>query len=159
MDNLENLTDMGLLREYADRRCESAFAVLVSRYVNLVYSAALRKAGNPSAAEEITQAVFVILAKKAGRIPKQTILSGWLYQTARFTAASFLKSEARRARREQEAYMQTDLRSTSDETWQRLAPLLEDAMGQLDERERAAVVLRFFEGEEFCRSGCRGRRQ
>ncbi len=146
---MDNLTDMGLLREYADRRCESAFAVLVSRYVNLVYSAALRKAVNPSAAEEITQAVFVILAKKAGRIPKQTILSGWLYQTARFTAASFLKSEARRARREQEAYMQTDLRSASDETWQRLAPLLEDAMGQLDERERAAVVLRFFEEKSF----------
>jgi RNA polymerase sigma factor (sigma-70 family) len=147
---MDDATDMDLLRRYADRNSDTAFAALVSRHVNLVYSAALRKTGNPDAASEITQAVFVILAQKAGRIPDKTVLPGWLYQTARLTASSFLKSEARRARREQEAYMQTELRTASpDETWEQLAPLLEDAMGQLREKERAAVVPRFFGDKSF----------
>ena len=141
---------MDLLREYADRHSESAFAALVSRHVNLVYAAALRKTGSPDAAEEITQGVFIILAQKAGRIAPKTILPGWLYQTARLTACSFLKSEARRARREQEAYMQTEPGTTAlDETWTQLAPLLEDAMGQLGEKERDMVVLRFFGNKSF----------
>jgi RNA polymerase sigma factor (sigma-70 family) len=94
--------------------------------------------------------VFIILAQKAGRIAPKTILSGWLYQTARLTACSFLKSEARRARREQEAYMQTEPGTTAlDETWTQLAPLLEDAMGQLGEKERDMVVLRFFGNKSF----------
>jgi uncharacterized protein (TIGR03435 family) len=147
---MDDSTDMGLLRQYAERNSDTAFAALVSRHVNLVFSAALRKTGNPAAAEEITQAVFVILAQKAGRISAKTILPGWLYQTARLTAASFLKSEGRRARREQEAYMQTELPpALSDETWRQLAPLLEDAMGHLDDKERSAVLLRFFDGKSF----------
>ncbi len=147
---MEDQTDMDLLRQYAGRNSDTAFAALVSRHVNLVYSAALRKTGNPDAAEEITQAVFVILAQKAGRIPDRTILPGWLYQTARLTALSFLKSEIRRARREQEAFMQTELNHAApDETWAQLAPLLDDAMGDLNEKERAAVVLRFFGGKSF----------
>src|SRR5579862_1452258 len=147
---MHDATDMELLREYADRNSEAAFATLVSRHVNLVYSVALRKTGNPHAAEEITQAAFIILAQKAGRISEKTILPGWLYQTARLTAANFLKREIRRARREQEAYMQTELHTTApDETWDQLAPLLEDAMGQLGEKDRAAVVLRFFGDKSF----------
>ena len=66
----------------------------------MVYSVALRKTGNPQAAEEVTQAVFIILAKKARALSKKTVLSGWLYQTARLTAANFLRAEIRRARRE-----------------------------------------------------------
>ncbi len=147
---MDDMTDMDLLRQYADRQSESAFAGLVSRHMNLVYSAAFRKTGNSQAAEEITQAVFVILAEKAGRIPAKAILPGWLYQTARLTAASYLKSEARRIRREQETYMQSELDTTApDETWKQLAPLLEDAMGQLGENERAAVLLRFFGDKSF----------
>ncbi len=147
---MHDATDMDLLRQYADGNSQTAFAALVSRHVNLVYSAALRKTGNPHAAEEITQVVFIILAQKAGRIPRQTILPGWLYQTARLTAASYLKRETRRARREQEAYMQTELHTTApDESWQQLAPLLDDAMGQLSEPDRAAIVLRFFGGKSF----------
>ncbi|MGZ5517827.1 MAG: RNA polymerase sigma factor, partial [Limisphaerales bacterium] len=129
---------------------DAAFAVLVSRHVNLVYSAALRKTGNFAVAEEITQAVFVILAQKAAVISPKTILSGWLYQTARFSAASFLKSEARRVRREQEAFMQNELHATADDkVWEQLKPLLEDAMGNLGDKDRAAVVLRFFGGKSF----------
>lgn len=147
---MHDATDMDLLRQYADQNSESAFEILVSRHVNLVYSAALRKTGNPHAAEDITQAVFVILAQKAGRIPVKTILPGWLYQTARLTASSFLRGEIRRVRREQEAYMQTEPHTAApDETWEQLAPLLEDAMGQLGDKDRAAVVLRFFGGKSF----------
>src|SRR5579872_2043351 len=127
---MDTVSDMDLLRQYADGTSDAAFGTLVSRYVNLVYSAALRNTGSTDAAEEITQAVFVILARKAHQISDKTILQGWLYQTTRLTAASFLKSEARRRRREQEAYMQSETHNAGhEETWNQLAPLLEDAMG------------------------------
>jgi RNA polymerase sigma factor (sigma-70 family) len=141
---------MELLRGYADRNSDGAFAALVSRHVSLVYSAALRKTGDPGVAEEITQAVFILLARKARQIPRRTILPGWLYQATRLTAANFLKSEARRARREQEAYMRTELEAAvPDEAWEQLKPQLEEAMGHLGEKERAALVLRFFGGKSF----------
>ena len=147
---MHDTTDMDLLRQYADGNSDAAFAALVSRHVDLVFSAALRKTGNLHAAEEITQAVFIILAQKAGRIVDKTILPGWLYQTARLTASSFLRRETRRVRREQEAFMQTEPQTAApDETWEQLAPLLEDAMGQLGDQDRAAVVLRFFGGKSF----------
>ena len=75
---MPEMDDIALLRQYAEDNSESAFATLVTRHVNLVYSTALRNAGNPHAAEEITQAVFIILAKKARNLSKPTILSGWL---------------------------------------------------------------------------------
>jgi RNA polymerase sigma factor (sigma-70 family) len=147
---MHDATDMDLLRQYAGGNSDAAFAALVSRHVDLVFSAALRKAGDPHAAEEITQAVFIILAQKAGRIVDKTILPGWLYQTARLTASSFLRRETRRIRREQEVFMQTASHAVAlDETWEQLAPLLEDAMGQLGDKDRAAVVLRFFGGKSF----------
>jgi uncharacterized protein (TIGR03435 family) len=146
---MQEMADMELLRQYARDNSEAAFATLVNRYVNLVYSAALRKTDNPGAAEEITQAVFVILAKKAGRLSPRTILSGWLYQTARFTAASFLRTEIRRARREQEAYVQSLSDQTEPAAGLEIMPLLEDAMGRLGEKDRNAIVLRFFEGKSF----------
>src|SRR5208283_3758141 len=101
--------DIALLKQYADENSESAFTELVTRYVNLVYSAALRSVGNAQSAEEITQAVFIILARKANQLPRHAVLSGWLYQTARLTAANYLRGEIRRQNREQEAYMQSIL--------------------------------------------------
>ena len=106
---MQELDDTALLREYVERNSEEAFAALVTRHVNKVYSVALRLTGNPHSAEEITQAVFVILAKKSRQLGKRVILSGWLYQTARLTAMTFIRGGIRRARREQEAYMQTAL--------------------------------------------------
>src|SRR5690348_16166092 len=96
------MDDHELLTEYARTESESAFNTIVSRHVNLVYSAALRFTNNSHHAEEITQAVFVILARKANSIGRSVVLSGWLYQTARLTSANFIKSEIRRKRREQE---------------------------------------------------------
>src|SRR5665213_1039282 len=102
---MQEARDTELLRQYVRQNSEEAFAALVTRYVNMVYSAALRKTGNPAAAEEITQAVFIILAKKADELSRHDALTGWLYQTTRLTAGNFLRAEIRRARREQEAYM------------------------------------------------------
>jgi uncharacterized protein (TIGR03435 family) len=143
--------DITLLREYAEHQSETAFAALVAKYVNLVYSTALRSAGNAQAAEEISQAVFIILARKANTLSAKTVLSGWLYQTARLTAANFLRGEIRRQRREQETYMQSLLNesSTDAEAWRQIAPLLDEAMGRLNDRDRSAIVLRFFENKSL----------
>jgi RNA polymerase sigma factor (sigma-70 family) len=132
---------------------ESAFAALVERYVHLVYSTALRQTGNPSQAEEITQAVFIILAQKAKSLGPRTILSGWLYQTARLAAANFLRSEIRRQKREQEAYMESLLNEPTPNLWQQIAPLLDDAMGHLSEKDRNVVVLRFFQNQSAAEIG------
>src|ERR1022692_1122087 len=102
---MPEVDDHDLLARYARENSEAAFAALVERHVNLVYSVAWRGVGNAHAAEEITQAVFIILAQKAGSIAGKTVLSGWLHQTARLTAANFLRGEIRRHKREQEAYM------------------------------------------------------
>lgn len=125
--------DMDLVREFAANGSEAAFATLVGRHVNLVYSAALRRLGNPHEAEEVAQAVFIILAKKAGSLRRGTILSGWLYQTAQFTAANFQRAALRRQHREQEAYMQFSDQSEPDVSWHRLSPLLEEALARLGE--------------------------
>src|SRR3984957_527385 len=109
---MQELDDIALLRQYTEQNSEEAFAALVTRHINKVYSVALRHTRNPHQAEEITQAVFVILAKKASGLSKRVILSGWLYQTARLASVTFLRSEIRRARREQEAHMQNILDET-----------------------------------------------
>lgn len=137
--------DMELLRNYDQRGSEEAFAELVRRHINLVYSAALRHVGTAAHAEEITQAVFIVLARKAGTLRPNTILEGWLYETTRLTALSFLRGERRRQFREQEAYMQSTLTEGDDAAvWNQLAPLLDEAVSRLGKRDRDAVVLRFF---------------
>lgn len=141
------LNDHELLGEFARNGSEAAFGELVRRHVNLVYSAALRFTGNPQEAEEISQAVFIILARKAGSLRRGTILGGWLYQTARLTAANFVRVEIRRQRREQEAYMQSTMNESDSATWEQIAPLLDEAMGGLGETDRAAIVLRYFENK------------
>ena len=144
--------DLTLLREYARRNSEEAFAALVSRHVNLVYSVALRQVRDPHLAEEITQAVFIILARKAASLGPKTIVSGWLCRTARYASANALTIQRRRQRREQEAHMQSILNEAVNEpaeTWNQIAPLLDGAMGQLGQKDHDAVVLRFFEGRNF----------
>lgn len=141
--------DMQLLAQYAAAQSEDAFATLVSRYVNLVYSAALRQVGNRHEAEEITQAVFLVLARKARSLRPGTVLSGWLYQTARLTAANALRREIRRQHREQEAYMQSTLNEPEPDHWGQIAPLLEQAMSGLNDADRNAIVLRYFENKQL----------
>ncbi|HUJ11763.1 MAG TPA: TIGR03435 family protein [Verrucomicrobiae bacterium] len=149
--------DLTLLREYARRHSEEAFATLVSRYVNLVYSVALRQVRDPQLAQEITQAAFIILARKADSFGPKTILSGWLCRTARYASLNAQTIQRRRQRREEQAHMQnslTDGRNASspsmqEETWVQIAPLLDAAMEKLSRNEHDALVLRFFENRSF----------
>jgi RNA polymerase sigma factor (sigma-70 family) len=141
--------DIDLLREFSAGNSEEAFATLVRRHINLVYSVARRRLNNPHAAEEVTQAVFIILAAKAGSLRPGTILSGWLYQAAQFTSANFERAAARRQAREQEACMQFVQESEGESPWRQLSPLLEEAMTRLGRNERDAVVLRFFENRSI----------
>src|SRR5271154_1315391 len=141
--------DMALVRDYVASQSERAFETLVERHVNLVYSAAVRQVRDPHLAEEITQAVFIILARKANSLGSKTILPSWLHRTAGFAASDALKIQRRRAQREQEAYMQSTLNESENEAWRQIAPLLDTAIAQLGETDHNAIVLRFFEGRNF----------
>jgi RNA polymerase sigma factor (sigma-70 family) len=144
--------DLELLRDYADRHSEAAFTTLVERHAGLVFSAALRQVRDRQLAEEVTQAVFIVLARKALAIRRGTSLAGWLYRTARFAASDALKSQYRRQQREQEAaHMQTDV--TDDPNWEEVAPLMDEAMAKLREKDRTAVLLRFFENRSLAEVG------
>jgi RNA polymerase sigma factor (sigma-70 family) len=138
--------DMDLTRAYADHSSEPAFAELVQRHINLVYSVALRQTRHAQDAQDVTQAVFILLARKAASLRQRPTLTGWLYETTRFTCRQLVRTRVRRQAREQEACMQSTV-NEADDVWQQLAPLLEDGMNRLSEKERALLALRFFENK------------
>jgi RNA polymerase sigma factor (sigma-70 family) len=144
--------DNQLLESYARQGSERAFRELVERHVNLVYSAALREsAGNAPQAEDITQAVFTELARSAAKLLRHPSLSGWLYTCVRHMTANVRRAENRRQRREQEAFTMNEMLSAepADKLWQQVRPVLDDVMHELNEQDRAAVVMRFFEGRSL----------
>jgi len=148
------MDDMALLRDYAANNSETAFEELVSRRVSFVYSAALRQVRDPQLAGEITQAVFIILAQKAGRISEKTILTGWFFRTTRFAALAQIRAEVKRRRRELEVKMQSEFQSpAADEIWNQMSPLLDEALATLGEKDRQAVLLRFFENKSLAQVG------
>lgn len=138
--------DMDLVREFARGGSETAFAQLVRRHLDLVYSVALRFTGNRADSEDVVQAVFIILAQKAAGLRERTVLTGWLYETTRFTAMRAVRSRVRRHAREQEAAMESTLNEAdTDAVWCQFAPHLEAAMARLSAADRTLVALRYYE--------------
>ena len=154
MNGMTDVPDGRLLELFARNGSEEAFAALVQRHIGLVHSVALRHMAQPQQAEDISQAVFIILARKAGSLGRRTVLPGWLYHTARLTAANWQRAEARRLRREQEAFMQSTIEeSPADTLWRELSPQLDEAMAGLGAAERDALVLRYFQNKSMAEVG------
>lgn len=149
------MDDARLLREYVINNSEAAFEALVSRYLHFVHSAAMRQVRDPQMAEEVAQVVFIILAKKAGRINDRTILSGWLFKTTRFVALTQTRAATRRRQYEQKLHMQSEDRfNTPDQPiWEQISPLLDEALAKLGEKDRQAVLLRFFQNKSLAEVG------
>jgi RNA polymerase sigma factor (sigma-70 family) len=141
-------TDAELLRRYEREHAEEAFAEIVRRYLNLVYAAALRQVRSPQLAEEVAQSAFTELARNSGRLAPDTVLAAWLYQVTRRRALDLVRREARRQLREQIATEMNAANATTDD-WRQIEPLLDEAMHALDETERAAVLLRYFENKSL----------
>ncbi len=135
---------------YAEHRTESAFAELVRRHLDFVHSAALRMVCDPHLAEDVTQSVFVALAKNAARLTERTNLCGWLHQTAQNIAAQTVRTIERRRAREQAAATMNQLLSTESNTsWEQIAPHLDAALGELDEPDRDALFFRYFKNYDL----------
>lgn len=152
------IDDLALLRRYLEDRSEASFAELVQRHLNLVYFAALRQVdGDAALAEEVTQSVFADLARKAAELVRRSTITGWLYTSTRFAALKARRAEQRRQVREEKAHIMDEL-TRDDATaasveWEQLRPVIDDALHALDERDREAVLLRFFEGRPFAEVG------
>ncbi|MGA2748639.1 MAG: sigma-70 family RNA polymerase sigma factor [Verrucomicrobiota bacterium] len=145
--------DQELLGDYRIRRSETAFAELVRRYVDLVYSTALRAAGDSETAKDVSQAVFIEFARKADSIRAGAALPGWLYRVACCQAKNAIRTEHRRRRREEEALNMADLNESDSGSWEQIAPLLDEAMQELDKTDQDAVIWRFFQDRSFRQIG------
>jgi len=142
--------DAQLLRRYATVRSEAAFAELIQRHVDLVYSAALRLVnGDIHGAQDVTQQVFSELARQAKTLARHPALVGWLYTTTRQMAWRTIRSDQRRAAREQMAHTMNELlrQPAAEPDWEHLRPVLDDAMHELNHADRVAVLLRFFKNK------------
>src|SRR5579862_3741747 len=139
-----------LLKDFADGGSETAFRELVSRYTNLVYSVAIRFVdGDIQLAQEVTQTVFIDLARLAKNIREEVPLGAWLHRHACYVSSNLLRAERRRRSRERQAVEMEKLRHSSDSAFGLVAPLLDQAINQLNEGDRKAIVLRFFERASF----------
>jgi RNA polymerase sigma factor (sigma-70 family) len=152
-------TDSELLRQFAKTNSHDVFAGLVKRHVNLVYSAALRQAnGDEHLAKDISQTVFTDLARKANSLSRRENLNGWLYSATHFAAAKIIRGENRRRDRE-EKFMRESISETSatapDADWEKIRPALDDAMHELKEADRDAILFRYFENFSFAEVGAR----
>ena len=139
-----------LLAQYSGTGSESAFRELVSRYIDLVYSTAFRVVGGDAqSAQDVAQTVFVALANKAGSLPQDVMLGGWLHQHTRFVAGKLMRTERRRQLRERQAAEMNAIEDHSEGNLAQVAPVLDDAIGQLEAEDRTAILLRFFERKDF----------
>ena len=151
------MDDYGLLRQYVQDRSQEAFASLVQRYVGLVYSSALRQTRDPHQAEDVTQAVFISLARKAHQINANVVLSSWLLTAVRYQTLRDRRSRFRRRYHEHRAGQMVkamDEQMTQQE-WEQIAPQLDAAIADLGQKSRDALLLRYFEGQSMAEVGGR----
>jgi RNA polymerase sigma factor (sigma-70 family) len=139
-----------LLAEYARNGSDAAFRELVTRYVDLVYSTALRLVeGDTHRAEDVAQTVFVDLARLARTLSHEVMPGGWLHRHTCFVAANTMRGERRRQSRERQAVEMNVLQTNSRADLSQIAPLLDEAINELGEADRTAILLRFFEQHDF----------
>src|SRR5438067_8629486 len=135
-----------LLADYVANRSEPAFRELVSRYIDLVYSAAVRLVdGDTHLAEDVAQTVFMDLARQARTLSKSVMLGGWLHRHTCFVAAKIMRGNRRRQYRERQAVEMNAQRDHLAAHLSQIAPLLDEAINQLGAQDRAAILLRFYE--------------
>lgn len=150
---MPNKSDAQLLREYAADGREPAFGEIVARHTDLVYSAALRQSGAPEAAREIAQSVFIDLARKARTLAKEldehASLAGWLYRGTRYAVLNSLRDERRRQARDKIVMEQFNPAPAAEDDWACVAPVLDEAMSELGDADREAVLLRYFQNQDF----------
>jgi RNA polymerase sigma factor (sigma-70 family) len=146
------MNDVELLRRYRDTGSEEAFRELVHRHLAMVYSVALRQVRNADWADEAAHAVFIALARKASSLSDRTVLVGWLYRATRYAAAKILRDEQRRSRQEEEAATVNLNNRSSDQdaiSWEKLSPLVLEALDSLGRKDRDAILMRFIENRTF----------
>jgi len=150
------ILDCDLLRRYAETQSEDAFAELVRRHVNLVYSAAMRQVnGDSHLAQDVAQTVFAELARKAATLSGRQLLTGWLYTCTHFTAAKAVRKESRRRTHEQEAHAMHELchSPTPEIDWENIRPVLDQVMHKLKESDRDVILMRYFENRQLADIG------
>src|ERR1044071_8773838 len=145
--------DLELLREYAEGGCEKAFREIVNRHADVVYASALRQAGSPELAEDITPSVFSDLARKALLLSRKlngdVAVLGWLFRSTRFVALNQLRDNRRRQARERHAMQQLDCSTETASEWEAMQPVLDELIAQLSDDDREALLLRFFKKHDF----------
>jgi RNA polymerase sigma factor (sigma-70 family) len=148
------MDDARLLLDYVATGSQSAFAQIVRRHVDLVYATALRHVRDAQLAQDIAQAVFLLLARKARSLRHETVLAAWLLQATRYASLDAVKLRDRRQRHEMEAAQvnsAADRETSADTSAQRaeLLGMLDTALARLSEGDRRVLVLRFYEKRSF----------
>src|SRR6266498_2943845 len=150
-------SDIELLRDYVNDGAEANFSTLVARRIDFVYACALRQVGGDAhLAEEVAQSVFLDLARKARGLAQRPSITGWLYTSTRFAAAKARRTRWRRENRETQAHDMeaiTTMHSRQEIEWDELRPVIDEAMHELHERDREAILQRYFEGRPFAEVG------
>ena len=153
MGEMQEQPDAQLLRDYAEHGCEPAFREIVTRHTDLVYSAALRCVNSSDLACDVAQSVFTDLARKARPLADKLVdnasLVGWLYRSTRFAALNQLRDDRRRLAYERQAMEQLLSNSETAPDWDRVRPVLDEAMDNLSDEDRDALLLRFFKNHDF----------
>lgn len=152
---MNDRTDQQLLRDYVAGDSAAAFSELVRRHLDLVHSAAVRMTVDRHLADDVTQAVFVALAQRASSLTDRPVLASWLHRTTQNLAAKAVRTEVRRRAREQEAATMQTPASETEAVWNDIAPHLDAALGQLDDADRDALLLRYFERKSAREIGAR----